>query len=134
MALQMQAVSQSYAEEMHKVARRVCRFSMWKLRAGYIRNCNVMQEVQNCKSKMKSLVLPIIHLYPNGTLNPGIGLIVWQLVMLTALVLFLLSWILIFKDTKIGRTKKVVWLLVTLMLPVVGPVVFLVSAKKLSSE
>jgi cytochrome bd-type quinol oxidase subunit 2 len=67
-------------------------------------------------------------------LTPGIGLIVWQLVMLTALVLLLLSWILIFKDTKISRTKKVVWLLVTSMLPVVGPVVFLVSAKKLSSE
>jgi hypothetical protein len=64
-------------------------------------------------------------------LTPGIGLIIWLLILtLAAFVLFLLSWILIFNNTKIDRTKKMIWLLVTFMLPVIGPVLFLTTLKK----
>lgn len=58
------------------------------------------------------------------TVTPGIGLIFWQMVIFSGLPLFLISWIMILVTKRLDATNKLVWLIGTLFLPVIGPLLF----------
>ncbi len=60
-------------------------------------------------------------------LSPGIGLILFQLVIGLQLLLLIVSWIVILINGKIDPTKKIIWLMGTLPLPIIGPLLFLLS-------
>ena len=64
-------------------------------------------------------------------LTPSPFLMVWQLTMLVALILFLVSWVIILLTKKMGSSNKLAWLLGTLFLPVVGPILFLLRFRSL---
>lgn len=63
-------------------------------------------------------------------LTPGIGLLIWQLFVMITVVLFVLSWIVILTTNRIAQSKKITWLLSTLLLPLVGPILFFVLLTK----
>jgi hypothetical protein len=65
-------------------------------------------------------------------LTPGAGLIFWQVMIGAQLLLLLVSWIMILISSKIDPTKKIIWLSGTLFLPVIGPLVFLLSFRSFS--
>ncbi|WP_162427791.1 PLDc N-terminal domain-containing protein [Pontibacter pudoricolor] len=58
------------------------------------------------------------------TVTPDIGLIFWQMVIFSGLPLFLISWIMILVTKRLDATNKLVWLIGTLFLPVIGPLLF----------
>lgn len=60
-------------------------------------------------------------------LIPGNGLIIWQLLTLLTIILVAVSWILILKTKSIDPTKKMIWLSGTLLVPVIGPILFFFS-------
>ena len=64
-------------------------------------------------------------------LAPGSALVVWQSFYLVAILLVLLSWVLILTAKTIEPTKKLIWLLGTLFLPVIGPVLLFFSLSAL---
>ncbi|MBW7465836.1 hypothetical protein ABID22_001776 [Pontibacter aydingkolensis] len=59
--------------------------------------------------------------------TPGIGLIFWQTVILSGIPLFLISWIMILVTNRLDATHKIVWLIGTLFLPVIGPLIFFIK-------
>lgn len=67
-------------------------------------------------------------------LTPGAGLIFWQVIIAAQLLLLLVSWIMILISSKIDPTRKIIWLSGTLFLPVIGPLLFLLSYRTLSSN
>jgi hypothetical protein len=64
-------------------------------------------------------------------LSPDIFLIIWSSFYLVTILLVLLSWTLILTAKKIDPTKKLIWLLGTLYLPLVGLIFLFFSLKKL---
>lgn len=56
--------------------------------------------------------------------TPNIGLIFWQMVTFSGIPLFLISWIMILVTKRLDGTNKLVWLIGTLFLPVIGPLIF----------
>ena len=63
-------------------------------------------------------------------LTPGSFLVIWQLFYLMTILLALISWTLVL-TAKIDPTKKLIWLLGTLFLPVIGPILLFFSLSKL---
>ncbi len=64
-------------------------------------------------------------------LTPGYGLIVFQIIILTNLLFFIGSWIVILTNDKI--THKIAWMMGTLFLPIIGPAAllfYLIKTKK----
>jgi hypothetical protein len=59
--------------------------------------------------------------------SPGMGLIFWQTVLLSGILLFITAWIVILMTNKLNATNKLVWLLGTLFLPIIGPLIFLLK-------
>ncbi len=57
-------------------------------------------------------------------LTPGTGLIIWQLLVFLAVLLFLVAWIIILVSKKLDPRERLSWMLGTLFLPIVGPVIF----------
>jgi hypothetical protein len=55
------------------------------------------------------------------------GLIWWQATGLLAIILFVVSWMMILVSKRLVPAQKMVWLLGTLFLPVLGPLVFLLN-------
>jgi TRAP-type C4-dicarboxylate transport system permease small subunit len=64
-------------------------------------------------------------------LSPGYGLLFFQSVILISILLFTISWIIILLNNQIESTKKIVWLIATLFLPIIGPVLFFISFRNL---
>jgi hypothetical protein len=56
-----------------------------------------------------------------GLLTPGPGLIIWQMLIVTNIVLFAVSWIMILTTKAFDSRDRLSWLLATLLLPIVGP-------------
>jgi hypothetical protein len=59
------------------------------------------------------------------TLTPGAGLLVWQIVLPLAFVLWMAAWIMILLTRRLQAADKIVWLIGTLALPIIGPLIFL---------
>jgi len=64
-------------------------------------------------------------------LTPGSAIMVWQSFYLVTILLVLVSWVLILTAKTIKPTKKLIWLLGTLFLPVIGPVLLFFSLSAL---
>ncbi len=64
-------------------------------------------------------------------LTPGSFLVIWQLFYLMTILLALISWTLVLTAKRIDPTKKIIWLLGTLFLPVIGPILLFLSLSKL---
>jgi hypothetical protein len=58
-------------------------------------------------------------------LTPGIGLLLWQMLIFVIAILFAVSWIVILKTKTLDSRDRLSWLLGTLFLPIIGPVIFL---------
>lgn len=58
-------------------------------------------------------------------LTPGIGLLVWQILIFVMAILFVISWIIIFTTNTLNSGDRPSWLLGTLFLPIIGPLIFL---------
>ncbi len=58
---------------------------------------------------------------------PGTGLILWQTVLLTGILLFIIAWLVILMTNKLNATAKLVWMLGTFFLPIIGPLIFLIK-------
>lgn len=67
--------------------------------------------------------------------TPSLGLIFWQLIMILTIGLFVVAWMMILISKRLESSQKIVWLIGTLFLPVVGPLIFFIkfpSLKKTS--
>jgi hypothetical protein len=60
-------------------------------------------------------------------LTPGFGLIIWQLLVILSSLLFVISWVMILTAKNLDATERLTWMLGTLLLPVIGPVIFFVK-------
>ncbi|WP_414693405.1 PLDc N-terminal domain-containing protein [Ohtaekwangia sp.] len=58
-------------------------------------------------------------------LTPGIGLLIWQVLIFVIAILFVVSWIIILRTKTLDSRDRLSWLLGTLLLPVIGPLIFL---------
>ena len=63
-------------------------------------------------------------------LTPGFGLIFWQLLAITSVVVLITAWIIIVIDKSIEPGKKSGWMFFTLLLPLVGPLYFFISYRR----
>lgn len=61
--------------------------------------------------------------------TPGIGLVFWQTVLMAVIPMFLIAWIMILATNRLDATQKLVWLLGTMFLPLIGPLLFFVKYK-----
>jgi hypothetical protein len=66
-------------------------------------------------------------------LSPGTGLIIWQLFALGCTLLFIAAWVVILRS-KLDPTTKLIWMLGTLFLPIIGPVLFFLSHSSLKKS
>ena len=66
-------------------------------------------------------------------LSPGTGLIIWQLFTLLCTLLVIAAWVLIIRS-KHDPTTKLIWMLATLFLPILGPVLFFLSRSSLTKS
>jgi hypothetical protein len=57
-------------------------------------------------------------------LAAGIGFLLWDIATYTGIFLLVVSWILIVTNKKLSYWTKVSWIVITLILPVLGPVVY----------
>ncbi|MCX2738396.1 PLDc N-terminal domain-containing protein [Pontibacter anaerobius] len=60
-------------------------------------------------------------------ITPGIGLIFWQLMTILSIPCFMVAWLLVLFTNKLNPDQKIVWLVSTLFLPVIGPLIFFVK-------
>ena len=67
-------------------------------------------------------------------LTPSIGLIIWQILFLAAIVLFIVAWIKIVTSKTMSYNSKILWMFGTLVLPLIGPIVFLSSGHSRKSS
>jgi hypothetical protein len=51
-------------------------------------------------------------------------IMIWQSFILVALITFVIAWVMILTSKSIEPSQKLVWLLGTLFLPVIGPIIF----------
>jgi hypothetical protein len=65
-------------------------------------------------------------------LAPELGLLIWQVLFTLSSLLFLVSWIVILTKENLDTTERLTWMLGTLLLPVIGPVIFFVKQRKLA--
>ena len=63
-------------------------------------------------------------------LTPGIGLIVWQVITLLALIFFIGAWVMILTDARWDNQRKLIWLLATFCLPILGALLYWRERKK----
>jgi hypothetical protein len=66
-------------------------------------------------------------------LTPGVGLIFWQVAIFFSLLLTIIAWVMIFRAKELDATKKLIWLMGTSILPVVGAVYFFISRSSLKN-
>jgi hypothetical protein len=62
--------------------------------------------------------------------TPAIGLIIWTLLSLGALVLTLMALFSILKSSFKDSTTKLIWILVIIFLPIAGPVSYFILGRK----
>lgn len=62
--------------------------------------------------------------------TPGPSIIIWQIFCLATIVLFVIALIRILKSKRMDADRKVVWLLVTMCLPVLGPILMFAAFKR----
>ena len=67
-------------------------------------------------------------------ITPNTGLIIWQAFVFLQILLFVVSWILILTTKTFDSKKRLTWLLATLLLPIIGSVIFLFSYSSLKTE
>lgn len=60
-------------------------------------------------------------------LTPDTTIVVFQLAIAASWILFAIAWILILTHRAADATTKIVWLLGTLFLPIMGPVIYFVQ-------
>jgi hypothetical protein len=58
---------------------------------------------------------------------PGSGLVIWQILIFTNIILFVVSWLMILTTKALDSRARLSWLLGTLFLPILGPLLFLVK-------
>jgi len=61
--------------------------------------------------------------------TPGIGLIVWLIILLTALILPIICLYSILSN-KFNENDKIIWVLVVIFIPIIGSVLYLIKGKK----
>jgi hypothetical protein len=66
-------------------------------------------------------------------LTPGFGLIFWQLIGIASFVLLITAWIIILIDKSIVAEKKLSWMVMAAIFPLVGPLYFFFVYRKLRS-
>jgi len=54
----------------------------------------------------------------------GLGLLFWQLIIMLTIGLFIVVWMMILISKRLEPYQKKVWMIGTLFLPVVGPLIF----------
>jgi hypothetical protein len=64
-------------------------------------------------------------------LTPGIGLIIWQVVVLLHIILLAISWLTILTIKTWDGNTKLAWMLGTLFIPMIGSIVFFSSRRSL---
>ena len=64
--------------------------------------------------------------------TPGLGLILWQLIVVLSIVSFIFAWIVILITNKLGSTQKIVWLIGTMFLPMFGPLILFIKYSSFS--
>jgi hypothetical protein len=67
-------------------------------------------------------------------ISPGLGLIVWQMFVLLTVILFIVSWASLLTSKTLNSRNKLSWLLGTLFLPILGPILFFVFAKRIRND
>ncbi len=67
-------------------------------------------------------------------LSPGTGLIIWQLFALTCTLLFITAWVVILRSKSLDSSTKRIWMLATMLIPILGPVLFFVSRSSLKKS
>jgi hypothetical protein len=67
-------------------------------------------------------------------LTPGFGLIFWQLLGITSVVLLLTAWIIILIDKSIEPRRKLSWLIMSAIFPLLGPLYFFFVYRKLRNS
>jgi hypothetical protein len=55
---------------------------------------------------------------------PSASLVIWQTLMFSGVFSFIIAWVMILITNKLDATSKLVWLLGTLFLPIIGPLIF----------
>jgi nicotinamide riboside transporter PnuC len=63
-------------------------------------------------------------------LSPGFGLLIEEILAGCAIVCVVIAWLIIAIDKNLTTNKKLFWLAITLFLPIVGPILFLLSYNK----
>ena len=66
--------------------------------------------------------------------TPGTGLIIWQLLIFSMIILFVVSWIMILTTKAFDSKARLSWLIGTLLLPIVGPILFFIKRWKLYTK
>lgn len=84
----------------------------------------IISLLQHLQSPFFCLISGNVHLIMNYNIPPILSLI-WQIFAGISLALFILSFIFILIDRKLPDREKVLWLLGTLLLPILGPILFL---------
>ncbi|OKL38955.1 PLDc N-terminal domain-containing protein [Pontibacter flavimaris] len=60
------------------------------------------------------------------------GLIIWQMFITLHVILFVIAWVMILRNSRPNAIYTLAWLLGTLLLPVVGPVMYFVRRRSFS--
>lgn len=66
-------------------------------------------------------------------ITPGWGLLLWQVLILITIILFVASWMMILTTKTFDSRDRLSWLLGTLLLPLVGPVLFFIKRRSRKS-
>ncbi|SFG93672.1 PLDc N-terminal domain-containing protein [Pontibacter chinhatensis] len=61
-----------------------------------------------------------------------VSMIIWQMFMLLHMVLFMTAWAMILLSSRLNAPYTLAWMLGTLLLPVVGPVIFFMRRRSFS--
>ncbi len=67
-------------------------------------------------------------------LTPGFGLMIFQILVLISILSFITSWTIILLSNRIEPVKKLIWLIGTLLLPIIGPVLLFISLRSFKKE
>ena len=60
-------------------------------------------------------------------LTPGLSLLMWQLAIGAVTGLAIISWIILLSTNKLDPRDRLSWLIGTLLLPILGPLLFLIK-------
>jgi len=61
-----------------------------------------------------------------------IEMIIWQMFMLLHVVLFMTAWVMLLGNSRLNAPYTLAWMLGTLFLPVLGPVIFFMRRRSFS--